>query len=1006
MSADSSRLDLPFTSIGPYRILAELGRGGMGAVYRGLHPSREVEVAIKVVRVPDPGLLRSIRREISALTRLRHPGIVAVRESGIQGGMPWYAMDLVAGEPLDRYCQRRWNPQSQAAAAVNREASTLISPGDGEQTAFFSPATKRTGAAQRLVIAPAAMHHVLTVLRRLCGPLAYLHGEGIVHGDLKPANIVVTPDGLPLLLDFGMARLVRRHGSALDSGTHEALDVVPPGGTLQYIAPELLLNLLPDARTDIYAFGCILFELLTGEPPFSGRGQQVASAHLRQEPRSLLEILHGIPAELANLVARLLAKRPADRIGYADIIAAKLGELGGENGAWRDAPAPRTFLYRPELHGRDSALRRLVCRVDRILADEPGGLLMLRGESGVGKTRLMVELTRLVSSKGALVLAGECQPGRGRELQGVRRLLEAIADHCRSRGADAARDILGARGRLLEQYEPCLRGLTGLEDFAPPVELPATEAQVRLFSYLAECLRRFGQYERIVLVIDDLQWADELTLGFLRFALQGGHLASPPLMIIATVRSEEEGASVSGLATLPNVEIIEIARLDQDAVRALIRDMLDRRAADPVVENLVVDHSEGNPFFAAEYLYAAVQAGLLARDGAGRWLLRTPDTGGAGLRSLALPRNLRDVILRRLDGLSAAARDLVEAANVLGRELPLEVLEGMIGPDAGDLSPALHELLTRRFLEDTERADVLRFGHDKLREVTCDALDPNRRRHLHERAATALEALPIGADGYRSAARLAHHWEQAGDALAAQRYYVQAARDAARLYANEDAAQYFERVLALQTAPTAASVVWRCELGRLPRRIRKASDAASAFSAALTEATALGDEEAQIPILTDLGLVSEDIGDLAQAEDWLKRALLRATRHHDCISEAKILAALGLTLRRRHCLDSARSTLRLALETAQSCGERKTEAIPGRTSDPWSGPQAMLISLLTTTRKRRESASSSAIQVWRSRRSPTLASPARNASEMPRQFACLARPWTKPARWETAARWG
>ena len=373
--------------------------------------------------------------------------MVRVLDEGLWEGLPWYAMELLQGVPL----------RHLVFAQHSRPQRSL-----------------------------------LTIVRRLCAPLGFIHGEGVVHRDLKPENVLLRPDGIPVLVDFGlMAQFAGRLG-------REELDLsAATSGTVAYMAPEQIQGELVDARADLYALGCVLYELLTGQQPFRGAHvPQIAWHHLHTAPAAPSTLVNGVPHQLDALVLALLAKRPRDRPGHADDVAAALANLGAEDGLTSSSPKARAYLYRAGLTGRDARLRELHEHLSGVQQGR-GGLVLLGGESGVGKTRLAMELAREAGRRRLRVLIGEGVPlssnsAAGGPLKALRPALQSIADRCRGRGPEETDRVLGPRGPALAVYEPALAGLPGQERYPEPAALPAEATLLRLYQLPGRDLRRTG----------------------------------------------------------------------------------------------------------------------------------------------------------------------------------------------------------------------------------------------------------------------------------------------------------------------------------------------------------------------------------------------------------------------------------------------------------------------------------------------------------------------------------
>jgi serine/threonine protein kinase len=289
-AADPATIAAGAIFAGKYRVLGRIGEGSFGIVYEAEHLLLGERYALKILRsdlVASPTARRAFIREAKAAMRFSHPNAIAIREFGIDGGLPYMTSDFVDGTTLE------------AAMAAG-------------------PFPARRAAA---------------LMRAVLGALAAAHRAGIVHRDLKPSNILLEADAggreTPRVFDFGLARLTARPAGG---GTGESSLSVPGlvVGTLAYASPEQAAGEAVDARSDLFACGAILYEMLTGVRPFAGEtaGEQVRLLLARRPPApSEAQAGLSIPPELDAIVLRALAREPAERFRSADEFAAALGNL-------------------------------------------------------------------------------------------------------------------------------------------------------------------------------------------------------------------------------------------------------------------------------------------------------------------------------------------------------------------------------------------------------------------------------------------------------------------------------------------------------------------------------------------------------------------------------------------------------------------------------------------------------------------------------------------------------
>jgi len=832
------------TEVGPFLIDGILGRGGMGIVYSAIHTETGARAAVKTLHGSARHLLSAIRREIHSLQRLDHDSVVRILDHGASDGVPWYAMELLRGRTLREHLAVA-RPLLSAAGVLSQTATAIAPMPD---KAVFSEAElaseRRFGRNAPQV---PMRSELLRIVRRACGGLAHVHASGVVHRDLKPENVFIRENGSPVLVDFGIAaRFGGTRGREILDANSAAI------GTVTYMAPEQIRGEFVDARSDLYSLGCILYECLTGLPPFAGVPPSgILQAHLYQAPPPPSELAEGVSSALDRLVLRLLQKEPSHRLGYVDDVALALdAEL--QNHAREEPSSPRpSYIYRPPFVGRERHRQQLFDAVRGLSRDGKGGHLYLTGESGVGKTRLAMEAAREATRQGLNVVLGACGvDGPGNKdlvhsppLAAFAPALLAIVDHCRECGAAESERILGARAKLLVAYQPAISTLPEFSGWPEPLLLTATAARARVLSALTDSLFAYVQVCPTLLVIDDLQWADELSKTLLA-QLSCADLESHELLILATFRAEEASEELRALAK--HSVLAELDRFGDRDVSAMAEGMLGARDLSPSLLAFLHSQSGGNPFFVVEYLRAAIDGGALTRDDAAGWRVTALDRHplGADGVATAFPASLAALLERRVRDLDESAHRLLRGASVLGREFDGDVLLAWSALAPAIAMDALDELRRRHILEETD-AGQLRFIHDRLRSAAYETIAARDLPGLHHQAAIILErSLPSTPSvGYQ--ATLAAHWSRAQSAGKARHYYQTAAEHAKGVYAHLDALSLYQSCLRETlreaterqgTGDPAQPTWWIHEaLGEIYSLIGRRDEAKAAYDQALLE---------------------------------------------------------------------------------------------------------------------------------------------------------------------------
>lgn len=718
---------------GPYRVIGELGRGGSGIVYQAAD-EQGTDVAVKTV-IGATDLERTyLRSEIHALRRIDHPGVVRIFDDGIQDGRPWFAMERLQGETLFEFIERDGARREPRAWTFD------------------------------------TLRPLLQLVERICEPLGVLHASGIVHRDLKPENIILRGGSDPVIVDLGLA------WQKLPGDLRATLEPPATEGTAWYMAPEQFSGELVDARTDLYALGCILFELLVGFTPtvnLHGRMLSVPSRFVK-----------GIPASLDALLESLLQPRARHRIGHAEDVRVWLSRLF-DHTPQRPITVPATrWLYRPVLSGRSEILAE-GATVLKALRRGRGGFVVLEGESGIGKTHIAQELARRAAQDAFIVSAASSPGGEAaREPLGV---LSPLFERAAELATEQPED--GLVGSVVKRHLPILaslhRAFAKLGDDIP-IDSAPTADQVTLA--VREIVFALATDRPLLVLLDDLQWADDFTLQMLASMIDA--LPEHRVLLLATCRTDEPNARLSELLSLQGVRRVRIGPLPLPDLRELAADMLGVREPPDSIVHYVWRLSEGNPFLAAEYLRHVTSELRLERElDLPAVLMRSPIQ--RDLDELSTPHTVMDLVNRRLVTLDPTALHMAELLAVCGGHIDAAVLDTLWN-DAPSRD-ALFELGRLQLIETTTDGGR-RLLHDRVRVVVYERLGASRRAELHGEAARLLLELKGRArDGLHAA--IAHHFALAGRWEEAVPHLEKAAELALSRAAYDAAARHYQDLL-------------------------------------------------------------------------------------------------------------------------------------------------------------------------------------------------------------------
>lgn len=746
-----------------YKRIRKLGAGSLGVVYEVYDRERDTNVALKQLRTLSATGLLHLRREFRVLRGTSHPNIIELYELVTDETPPFFTMELIDGQDFVSYARER-----QLLTALE--------------------ATPRTGSngAELVQGLPRFSEHVnedrlRSAFAQVVQAVQVIHECGIVHRDLKPANVLVTKEGRAVVMDFSIAVDARVHVDEWSSGGMVI-------GTPHYAAPEQGAGDPAGPAADWYALGVILYQAITGQLPFTGTWDRVLESKQAYDARSVAELVAEVPEDLQALCAALLARHPHKRpTGHDTLARLGVSEL-------HDKLTRQRQLEQIPFVGRKVELARLQRAWQRTMAG-PGMCVLVTGREGMGKTRLVRELSEQLQEAGecaVLWFENICYPIDHRPYNAFDDVVDQLSRTLAARSQELSSDLSSADRDLLVRMFPVCSRIPGFERL-PRIQEGNLEAlRARAIDVLRALLLALARERPLCLFIDDAHFADRDSIHLL-LDLFGAVPLERVLLVLAACSSGEHAALDRLLALARESDAhIDLQPLAPGACDHILARMGIRDASD---ENLFE-------------IYGGVPRRLIELIQS-RSSSFSSDPSETAARAQPSHHSSVPLLAGLLDASSGPERALLDLCALLGHPAPLSLLAGVAELSLTERKPIAEALRSRGLLRRVRdgREPWLAIGHEAIRNLALSRLSTERRHELSNRLVIAMQR-----SGNAGNSELGTGWRAANDPERAFAYLELAAKGARHRFAFHRSAAAW--AAAIDCAPAAGPVSVRLTLAR------------------------------------------------------------------------------------------------------------------------------------------------------------------------------------------------